>query len=194
MSLSKTYIKSRNSFKVAFELPKDIGSDKTEIRVLGEFNDWNWENAPVLKRNAGSYKAVVELESGKTYQYRYLIDGQTWINDSIADGYTPSPYNVENCVVNLEATCSSTKKVVNFTKIEGIGPKINQILIDAGYSSFKELSKAKKQDLNAILELAGKRYQMHDPSTWPKQAKLLADNKIEELKKLQKELKGGRKR
>jgi large subunit ribosomal protein L21 len=34
---------------------------------------------------------------------------------------------------------------------------------------------------------------MHSPETWPQQAKLLADGKKEELKKLQEELKGGRK-
>jgi hypothetical protein len=33
---------------------------------------------------------------------------------------------------------------------------------------------------------------MHNPGTWPKQAKLAADGKWEELETLQKQLKGGK--
>jgi len=47
--------------------------------------------------------------------------------------------------------------------------------------------------LKGILADAGKRYQMHDPTTWPDQASLAAEGKWEELKTLQDELDGGKK-
>jgi small subunit ribosomal protein S1 len=77
-------------------------------------------------------------------------------------------------------------------KIEGIGPKIAELLSNGGIDTFTKLSEAKVDDIKAILEEAGSRYKMHDPSTWPDQAKLAADGKWDELAVLQDNLKGGR--
>ena len=46
--------------------------------------------------------------------------------------------------------------------------------------------------LKEILDAAGPRYQIHDPSTWPAQAKFAAEGKWEELKEYQDMLMGGR--
>jgi len=54
-----------------------------------------------------------------------------------------------------------------------------------------QLSEAPLDRLEKILEDAGPRYRMHRPKTWAKQAKLAANGKWDELKKWQKELKGG---
>ncbi len=80
----------------------------------------------------------------------------------------------------------------DLTKIEGIGPKIAELLNNDGIYSFADLSKASAKKLKGILEAAGSRYQMHDPSTWAKQAKLAAGGKWEALQKWQDELNGGK--
>lgn len=80
----------------------------------------------------------------------------------------------------------------DLTKVEGIGPKINGLLNDDGIWSFRQLSEAAVSRLEKILENAGPRYRMHNPGTWPDQAKLAANGKWEQLKKWQSELKGGR--
>ncbi len=78
-------------------------------------------------------------------------------------------------------------------KIEGIGPKIASILGDSGYETFEKLSKAEPDTIREILlEKGGKRYAMHNPDTWPAQAKLAAEGKWDELKKWQDELDGGK--
>jgi len=77
-------------------------------------------------------------------------------------------------------------------KVEGIGPKIEGLLNKAGILTWRQLSNTAVSDIKAILEAAGKRYQMHDPTTWPQQAGMAADGKWEELKKWQDELDGGR--
>ncbi len=209
MSLSKSFVKSRNSFKVTFEIPKESNPDNQEVRLLGDFNNWNWDKAPSLVSKNGLYKVTEELEAGKTYEYRYLIGQSYWINDGIADAYKPSPCDtVDNCVVILDVPPKKELKKVtksalqskskslpfcDFTKVEGIGPKISQLLSEAGIGSFEELAATKAADIKSILTLAGKRYLMHDPTSWPKQSDLLAKGKLNELKKLQKKLKGGRK-
>jgi predicted flap endonuclease-1-like 5' DNA nuclease len=91
-----------------------------------------------------------------------------------------------------KAVAATPAKADDLTIIEGIGPKIAELLVVGGISTFAQLAAAKPAAIKAILEAAGKRYQMHDPATWPKQATLARDGKTAELTKLQNELKGGK--
>jgi len=76
--------------------------------------------------------------------------------------------------------------------IEGVGPKIETLLKDGGINTWAELAAASVDRLKEILDPAGPRYQIHDPSTWPAQAKFAAEGKWEELKDYQEMLMGGR--
>jgi len=82
-------------------------------------------------------------------------------------------------------------KADDLKKIEGIGPKIAEIFTAAGIDSFAKLAKADVAKLKEILEAAGPRYASKTPDSWPKQAKMAADGKWDELKKWQDEVKGG---
>jgi hypothetical protein len=42
---------------------------------------------------------VVALEPGRSYRYRYLIDGEYWENAWKADGYVPNPYGSDDSVI-----------------------------------------------------------------------------------------------
>jgi large subunit ribosomal protein L20 len=76
--------------------------------------------------------------------------------------------------------------------IEGIGPKIAEILAAAGISTFAKLAATDVAKLSEILAAAGSKFATHDPATWPQQSKLAAEGKMDELKALQDELQGGR--
>ena len=76
--------------------------------------------------------------------------------------------------------------------IEGIGPKLEQLLKDAGISTWEDLAKSDVTHLKEILMKAGDNYRIHDPSTWPMQAQMAADWKWTELKDYQDYLVGGR--
>ncbi len=91
-----------------------------------------------------------------------------------------------------EAPAVEERAVDDFTKIEGIGPKINQIMIDGGVTTYAAMAYAKPEQLKDILAAAGNRYKMHNPTTWPQQAKLAEEGKWDELKTLQDELNGGK--
>ncbi len=75
--------------------------------------------------------------------------------------------------------------------IEGVGPKIASLLAGKGYATYAALSKADPKALDEILRDAS--LAMADPATWPHQARLLAEGKMDELAALQENLKGGRK-
>ena len=86
-----------------------------------------------------------------------------------------------------------TTKPDDLKKIEGIGPKISELLQNGGIKTFAQLADAKVEKLKEILEAAGSRYKMHDPTTWPQQSALAAKGNWDELKVLQDELQGGKK-
>ena len=77
-------------------------------------------------------------------------------------------------------------------KIEGVGPKVSQLLIEAGIKTFAMLADADQPTLKKILDDAGSRYRIIDPTTWPAQAKLAAEGRWDDLETLQDNLKGGR--
>lgn len=77
-------------------------------------------------------------------------------------------------------------------KVEGIGPKIAAILIENGVLDLRDLAQTTPAQLRSILEAAGRRYALADPSTWPEQAALGAQDKWAELEALQATLIGGR--
>jgi predicted flap endonuclease-1-like 5' DNA nuclease len=77
-------------------------------------------------------------------------------------------------------------------KIEGIGPRIEKMLNDDQIYTWAELAEAPVSRLKDLLRRGGDRFRMHDPTSWPDQAKLAAEGRWEELKELQDILQGGR--
>jgi len=76
-------------------------------------------------------------------------------------------------------------------KVEGIGPKIAEIFNNAGILTFADLAGTSVDKLKEILKAAGPRYASKNPGSWPKQAKMAADGKWDELKVWQDNTKGG---
>lgn len=80
----------------------------------------------------------------------------------------------------------------DLAKIEGIGPKAAEALIAAGIKTFADVAKKTPEQLKEVLDAADGSFNALVPDTWPQQAQLAADEKWEELEKLQDELKGGK--
>jgi predicted flap endonuclease-1-like 5' DNA nuclease len=77
--------------------------------------------------------------------------------------------------------------------VEGIGPKIEQLLNNEGILTFAQLAATAPSRIKEILVAGGSRFQMHDPTTWPDQSAFARDGKWTELKTWQDELNKGRK-
>lgn len=99
MSLQKQFLKSKPTCKVTFSLPREAANGAAEVKVIGDFNNWEKEAGIPMKVKNGEYIATMELETGKEYQFRYLIEGETWENDWAADKYITNPYGIDNSVV-----------------------------------------------------------------------------------------------
>lgn len=204
---------------VTFTIGDHEAPSSSDVMLLGDFNDWQVnDTAYQMEKEGSSYVKSIKLENGKRYEFRYLSEGTMWFNDNAADDYVPSPFEgIQNSVVDLSgipvkkptvkktttkktavkkttAKKTTTKKVKkdDLKKIEGIGPKLASILTENGIDTFKKLSAASVSSLEKILQSAGPRYKMFKPGSWPTQAKLAADGKWDELKKLQDKLDGGK--
>lgn len=80
----------------------------------------------------------------------------------------------------------------DLTIIEGIGPKISSLFNINRINTWQDLADISVDRCREILDDGGKRFAIHDPSTWSKQAQLAAEGKWQELADWQKQLKGGR--
>lgn len=93
----------------------------------------------------------------------------------------------------FEAAPEEPPPADDLTRIEGIGPRIAEVLHQAGIRTFSQLAAAETGQIEQILEQADPRLRrLADPTTWPEQAVLAAEGRWEELAKLQEQLKGGR--
>ena len=79
----------------------------------------------------------------------------------------------------------------DLTIVEGIGPKICSTLQAAGVTTFVKLAALSPEQVREILSTADPGLSVHNPTTWPDQAKMAAEGRWDELKAWQDELHGG---
>jgi small subunit ribosomal protein S2 len=79
----------------------------------------------------------------------------------------------------------------DLTKIEGIGPKAAEALTNAGVDTYTKLANSKPEEIKELLAEASSRMAHLDPTSWPKQAKMAAEGKWDELKEWQDNAKAG---
>ncbi len=91
-----------------------------------------------------------------------------------------------------KTTASESIEADDLKKIEGIGPKISELLNNAGIFTFAQLADTDASKVKEVLAAAGSRYAAHDPTTWPKQAQMAASGEWDKLKAWQDELDGGK--
>jgi 1,4-alpha-glucan branching enzyme len=85
---------------VTFTLPADVPAGT--VALCGEFNEWSADDIRLARGSDGSWRATVPLEPGRSYRYRYLLDGQRWENDRRADRYVPNPLGSTDSVIVVE--------------------------------------------------------------------------------------------
>ena len=86
-------IKSRGTkgkARVTFTIDPGVGAQAAA--VCGEWNGWS-AGADVMKRDAeGGFSVTVDLDAGRAYRFRYLLDGRRWDNDWAADAYVRNDF------------------------------------------------------------------------------------------------------
>jgi predicted flap endonuclease-1-like 5' DNA nuclease len=83
----------------------------------------------------------------------------------------------------------------DFTKIDGIGPKMSSVLRFSGIKTFSKLASVDAAELREILVAENPSLlRLTDPSTWSEQARMAAEGEWEALEALQESFKESRRR
>jgi 1,4-alpha-glucan branching enzyme len=86
MAIIKQYSHDKKICHVTFILPKEISENFSEVSLVGDFNNWDINKDKFSHKSAeGLFSAEYDLDADKEYQFRYLCDGQIWLNEPEAD-------------------------------------------------------------------------------------------------------------
>ncbi len=93
--ISKKFFKTKDECEVLFELNND---NAESVQLVANAN--NWEPIDLTKRKKdGVFYTRVRYPKNTEVQFRYLVDGNNWVNDPAADAYVPNEHGSENSVV-----------------------------------------------------------------------------------------------
>ncbi len=128
----------------------------------------------------------------KNRQWNDLIALQktldTGRSDTVTDGHTDS--KLEKWLIKAGVLRRWVQD--DLKAVEGIGPKIEILLHNAGIKTWRSLADTSVTRIQEILDAAGPRYALAEPATWPKQSELAADGKWEDLQSYQDALNAGK--
>lgn len=159
---------------------------------------------PVNKKPKAGVPATTVQPSGKKEAPAPVVEAPEAVaapEAPVAEIEAPVAVVAEETAAEVEAPAAEEAKPAKKTKapklddlkiVEGIGPKIEELLKNAGIDTWEKLADAPVDQLREVLDAAGSRYQIHDPSTWPAQARFAANGQWDELKEYQDMLIGGR--
>ena len=123
MSLKKTFSSDKTKCTVTFSINAAAAAGAEKAFLVGEFNDWSETATPMKKGADGSFSVKKQFEVNKEYQFRYLLDGKTWINDWKADKYIRAELvNDDNSVVSTYVPADS-KPAAKKTATKKAAPK-----------------------------------------------------------------------
>jgi predicted flap endonuclease-1-like 5' DNA nuclease len=135
--------------------------------LVGDIADLGEKNRESLNRAEGAESRIVELENDKQDR--------------------------DDEITRLKA--KQRAMIDDFTKIDGIGPKVSAVLRFSGIKTFSKLASADVAELREILEAENPSLlRLTDPSTWSEQARMAAEGEWEDLEALQESLKESRRR
>ncbi|PID72208.1 MAG: glycoside hydrolase [Desulfobulbus propionicus] len=97
--LKKNYSKTGKICRVTFKYANEESAESAT--VAGEFNAWSLEATPMKKLKDGSFSATISLPAGTSYLFRYVLDGNIWVNEHEADGYAANEFGEENSIVTV---------------------------------------------------------------------------------------------
>jgi 1,4-alpha-glucan branching enzyme len=97
--IKKRQTRGSQTVKVSFAVAAD--DSRLPASVVGDFNGWQ-ENVDVFRRRSnGTASAVVELQAGHSYRFRYRSEDGTWFDEESADGYEANEFGTRDCVIEL---------------------------------------------------------------------------------------------
>lgn len=146
------------------------------VYTYGEIATWDSKRIAEVTEAIGHFKGRIEKDQWVEQAAQLTLKKQQ----------TPEAFTTSS----VEAFSQDPE---DLKVIEGIGPKIESVLKEAGILNWEQLANTSSDQIRDILEAAGgARYRVHDPETWPNQARLAHSGEWGVLKEYQDELVGGR--
>ncbi len=93
--ITKKFLKRKNVCDVTFTYER---GGQTAV-LIGDFNNWQPQRMKKAKKAGSPFRLKVRLPKNEQFQFRYLIDGENWENDSAADAYWSNEFASDNSVV-----------------------------------------------------------------------------------------------
>lgn len=110
-------------------------------------------------------------------------------------GYTGNAIRTDEAIdfdpAAAKAILGRTVKLNDLKVIEGIGPKIEGLFHNEGITTWLQLADVNVARCREVLNTGGKRYRLHDPASWPMQARMCAEGKWKDLARWQDDHKRG---
>jgi 1,4-alpha-glucan branching enzyme len=96
MPITKKYLKSNKVCKVTFKVEAEKVLKAKKVELLGSFNEWKPSKETLMKKlKDGSFTKTIDLNTASEYQFKYVIDGKIWENESQADRLDFNGYGTE---------------------------------------------------------------------------------------------------
>ncbi|MFZ0548294.1 MAG: isoamylase early set domain-containing protein [Candidatus Promineifilaceae bacterium] len=94
--VSKKFFKTKEECEVTFEYDDE---NVESVELVTSANNWEPVEMPKRKKD-GVFYTRVRYPNNTEVQFRYLLDGGTWVNDPEADAYVPNEHGSQNSVVS----------------------------------------------------------------------------------------------
>ncbi len=184
----KNETSSKSSIEEKFNQAEKEASTTTNNAIVSKTEISNKETiAKVETPIKETPKVTVKKTAAKTTEVKTTEVNNIVSNDELKK--VAKKTTAKKTVAKVDAASPSKN---DLKVIEGIGPAIEKLLNSKSILSYKELADSKIEALKEILNEGGPRFAMHSPETWPMQAQLLFENRMDDFKKLTEELKGGK--
>ena len=68
------------------------------VNIAGQFNGWNEQATPMLKKGDGTWEIVLDLKKGVRHRYKFIIDGM-WVFDPDNPDTEPDGFGGSNSII-----------------------------------------------------------------------------------------------
>lgn len=195
--VAEPIIEDKSTFADKVETEDPIERDNlTLIEGIGPFLERKLnENGIFTYEQIGTFDDRRIEEVTKDIQFfEGRIKKDDWVGQakSLYQIKIQNPKAFELMAQNNEIISEAPELMDDLKVIEGIGPKVEQLLKDAGFINLTDIAAAAATDLQEILDKAGSNFRLQDASTWPAQARLAVNGDWDLLEEYQQKLKGGK--
>ena len=94
--LTKRFFRTKNEAEVTFEF---VCNKNDDVELLGEFNNWQPQTMKYHKKDR-VFRTKVRLPKDNSFQFRYLVNKNSWQNDHHADKYQLNCFGSDNSIVS----------------------------------------------------------------------------------------------